>query len=75
MRQCWPRRLIDDIEGGFDLAQVFVESAAQILQAPVVERGEGDGKWLGCCGHRTSMPSEDSRRAESRRAGCAAGLR
>jgi hypothetical protein len=39
----------DDIKGGFDLAQVFVQRAAEILQAPVVERGEGDGEWLGFC--------------------------
>jgi hypothetical protein len=37
----------DDIEGGFDLAQVFVQRAAQVLQARVVERREGKGEGLG----------------------------
>jgi hypothetical protein len=43
-----------DVEGGLDLAQVFVERAAEVLQARVVERREGRVRGLGL-GHRLSM--------------------
>ena len=45
-----------DIEGRLDLAQIFIQRPAKILQSCVIERREGDVEEFGLEGHCTSMP-------------------